>query len=214
MLTIREHSLYLVLSEEYGAGRPVEYIAREAVAGGIDILQMREKRKPREELERLGQTLHDLCRAGGVLFIINDDPVLAAELNAGGVHLGQEDMVGHPAASVRRFLGRDKIIGVSTHSVAQFRQADELDVDYIAFGPVFPTLTKDYTIGPQDIGTVLKMTAKPVVVIGGINTSNVDILLKEGARHVALIRDIMQAEDIAGRVRWYKARLAGRGGKT
>lgn len=214
MRTIPDHSLYLVLSEEYGAGRPLISIAEKAIAGGIDILQMREKHKSSEELIRLGTALSDLCRRNGVTFIVNDDPVLAVELDADGVHLGQEDMMRHAMDDVRRVIGREKIIGLSTHSVEQFQQANGLDVDYIAFGPVFPTQTKDYHIGTGDINAVLKMTSKPVVVIGGINMLNVDVVLKEGATRVALIRDIMQAEDIAARARWYKSILAGMQVKT
>ena len=204
---IRDGSLYLVLSEEYGAGRPLLHIAEQAIAGGIDILQMREKCKSREELLRLGHILASLCKKNGVTFIVNDDPLLAQELDADGVHLGQEDLQQYPINMVRQLIGQDKIIGLSTHSREQFHLANLMDVDYLAFGPIFPTLTKKYHIGVGDVAQVLQTALKPVVFIGGINTDNLDALLAEGASNIALIRDIMQAEDIVSRTMWYKSRL-------
>lgn len=209
---IRDRSLYLVLSEEYGGGRSMTQIAEEAVAGGVDILQMREKHKMRAELLQLGKELAALCRSCDVTFIVNDDPYLAAELDADGVHMGQEDLLQCPIDTVRKIIGKDRILGVSTHSLEQFQQAGEMDADYVAFGPIFPTKTKDYFIGTRDIRQVLRNASKPVFFIGGVTTANLDLLLQEGATNVALIRDIMQAEDIASRTAWYKERMRkGRG---
>lgn len=89
---IKDGSLYLVLSEEYGGAKPLMRIAEEAMAGGVDILQMREKHKSKEELVCLGRRLASLCKKNGVTFIVNDDPLLAKALEADGVHLGQEDI--------------------------------------------------------------------------------------------------------------------------
>jgi thiamine-phosphate pyrophosphorylase len=204
---IKDGSLYLVLSEEYGAGRALLDIAHQAIAGGIDILQMREKHKSPEELLRLGHILASLCKDNGVTFIVNDDPLLARELEADGVHLGQEDLQQYPVNTVRKLIGRNKIIGLSTHSPEQFRRACLLDVDYVAFGPVFPTRTKNYHIGTDDVAEILQTALKPVVLIGGINTNNLDALLAKGESNIALIRDIMQAEDIVAQTKWYKSRL-------
>jgi len=206
-LCIKEHSLYLVLSEEYGNGRSVIDIAMQAVAGGIDILQMREKYKLRRELIALGMKLSELCKQNKVIFIINDDPLLAAKLDADGVHMGQEDMLKWTIEEARQIIGRKKIIGVSTHSMEQFRQANGLDVDYIAFGPIFPTKTKNYSIGMDNMKEVLLTAVKPVVFIGGINLANLDTVLTEGAKNIALIRDVMQAPDIKERVKLYKSKL-------
>lgn len=205
--SIRDGSLYLVLSEEYGAGRSLLDIARQAIAGGVDVLQMREKNKSPEELLKLGSILASLCKDNGVTFIVNDDPLLARELDADGVHLGQEDIRQYPVNTVRKLIGPDKIIGLSTHSLEQFDSANQMDVDYLAFGPIFPTRTKNYSIGDGDVPKVLQKALKPVVVIGGINTNNLEALLAEGASNVALIRDIMQAQDIVSRTKWYKGKL-------
>ncbi|MEN6376202.1 MAG: thiamine phosphate synthase [Smithella sp.] len=204
---IKDGSLYLVLSEEYGGAAPLMGIAEQAIAGGIDILQMREKNKSQEELIGLGRQLAFLCKKNGVIFIVNDDPQLAKNLEADGVHLGQEDIQKYPVNTVRQLIGQDKIIGLSTHSLEQFQAANQMDVDYLAFGPLFPTKTKNYHIGTGDVSRVLQTALKPIVFIGGINTDNLDVLLAEGVSNIALIRDIMQADDIVTRTKWYKNRL-------
>lgn len=207
MQITQDHRLYLVFSEEYGMERPPLSIAQQAIAGGIDVLQLREKRKSREEIVSLGKSLGVLCRKSGVVFIVNDDPHLAHELDADGVHLGQEDIARYPVEEIRRILGPDKIIGLSTHSPEQFHRGNEADIDYLAFGPVFPTQTKDYHIGTGHIENILTRALKPVFLIGGITVANLDIVLAEGATRVALIRNIMQAKDIPARVKWYKDKL-------
>lgn len=202
-----DHSLYLILTEEYGMRRPIVSVAEQAIAGGIDVLQMREKQKSHKELVCLGKALGTLCRKSGVVFIINDDPHLAYELGADGVHLGQEDMAHYTIEKVRGIVGPDRIIGLSTHSPEQFQQGNEADVDYLAFGPVFPTQAKDYHIGTDHVRTLLETAVKPVFLIGGISAANLDCILSAGATRVALIRDIMQAKDIPSRVKWYKDKL-------
>ncbi|MGB2601501.1 MAG: thiamine phosphate synthase [Candidatus Omnitrophota bacterium] len=204
---IKDHSLYLVTSEEYSEGRTSLEIATEAVAGGIDILQMREKTKPRDELIELGSKLSKLCEKTETVFIVNDDPFLANEVEADGVHLGQEDMQKYTLEVVRDIIGKGKIIGTSTHSVEQFETANNSDVDYIAFGPIFPTKTKDYAIGLKDISTVIDMALKPVVFIGGINLDNIDEVMVRGARNIALIRGITAVENIKNKVMKFKQKI-------
>lgn len=207
MRKIHNHSLYLVISEEYGNGRGALEIAKPAIAGGVDIIQLREKHKTKNELAGLGTKLCKLCKETGVIFIVNDDPVLAKDIDADGVHLGQEDIESCPVKSARKILGKGKIIGVSTHSLEQFKKANNENVDYIAFGPIFPTKTKDYHIGTADVGRVLKIARKPVFFIGGITLSNIDEILNKGAGNIALIRGISEADDIAARTREFKDRL-------
>lgn len=200
--------LYLVLTEAYSQGRNVLEIAEEALAGGVDILQMREKARPAEELRPLGRELRALCRKSGALFIVNDDPILAADVDADGVHLGQEDLQAWPLPDVRARLGRDCIVGLSTHSLAQFRDSQALDVDYLAYGPLFPTQAKAYCLGTEEVPAVLAAASKPVFLIGGIDGTNLDSLREMGAPRIALIRDLMQAQDVKARARHYKDRLA------
>lgn len=207
MRRINDSSLYLVISEEYGKHRSALDIAGAAIRGGVDIIQLREKKMMRDELISIGNKLSRLCRENKVIFIINDDPLLAKEVNADGVHLGQEDALKYPIKETRKILGNDKIIGISTHSIDQFIQASQKDYDYIAFGPIFPTKTKDYFLGTADIKEVIGISRRPVFFIGGINLSNMDEILKEGARNIALIRGITEAEDITLRTRGFKNKL-------
>jgi thiamine-phosphate pyrophosphorylase len=210
---INPGSLYLVLSGACGSDRDPLDIAKWAIAGGIDILQMREKDMSPQELSALGTALSCLCRETGIIFIVNDDPRLAVDLDACGVHMGQEDLAACSVDMVRRIVGPHRIIGVSTHNPDQFREALAWDVDYLAFGPVFQTKTKDYHIGTADIRQIVAITSKPVFFIGGIQTANLDILIEKGATNVALIRDIMEAEDVVERTVWYKRKLTGASGR-
>jgi len=207
MAEIKDYSLYLVISEEYGAGKSAMEIARLAVAGKVDIIQMREKNRTRDELVKLACELSRFCKEKRVVFIVNDDPWIAKECDASGVHLGQEDILKYDITGTRKILGKGKIIGVSTHSLAQLNSANEKDIDYIAYGPIFPTKTKDYFLGFKDMKEVLKIARKPVFFIGGINLSNLDEILEQGAKNIAVIRGIIQAEDIIGIAKNFKDRL-------
>ncbi len=209
MRKINSHSLYLVVSEECGHGRRALEIAELAIAGGVDIIQMREKKKSANELLKSGRDLSKLCAENNVIFIINDDPAIAKKTGADGVHLGQEDMSIYPIAMARSIMGENKIIGISTHSLSQFEKANEEDVDYIAFGPVFPTQTKDYCIGTGDVKKVLRIAKKPVFFIGGIDFLNIDELLSMGAENIALIRGITEAEEIVSKTRQFKNKITG-----
>ena len=206
-MNIKNNSLYLVISEEYGKDRSVLEIAEAAIKGGVDMIQMREKDKPREELVDLGKKLSRLCKESDVIFIVDDDPVLAKEVGADGVHLGQEDLNKYSLKEARKLLGPDRIIGISTHSIEQFQNAVGADADYIAFGPIFETKTKDYFLGTKDVKKIAATAAKPVFFIGGINLSNIDIILKEGAKNIALIRGVSEAEDIASATKGFKERM-------
>ncbi len=209
MTGIKDHSLYFVCTEEYGDGRSVVEASRGAIQGGVDIIQMREKHKSREELTRLGKELARICKEAGRIFIVNDDPLLAKETGADGVHLGQEDLKSVSIKDARETLGAEKIIGVSTHSAEEFDTANNSDVDYIAFGPIFPTETKDYSIGTSCVERVLKTARKPVVLIGGITLDNADTLLGLGAKNIAVIRDIIRADDMVERARAFKEKMRG-----
>lgn len=198
------NSLYLVSSEEYSQDKTTLAIAKEAVVGGVDVFQMREKHKTKAKLIVLGKELAKICKTNGVIFIVNDNPEIALEVDADGVHLGQEDVQNFTIEKTRELLGKDKIIGLSTHSIAQFKLANKMDLDYIAFGPIFFTKTKDYTIGIKDIANVLEIAKKPMVFIGGINLENLEFVLKEGAKNIAAIRSIVEAEDIGGRIGDFK----------
>ena len=204
---INDSSLYLIITEEYCCGRPAAEVARRAIAGGVDIIQMREKDKPFNELLAKGKELFSVCKGKGVPFIVNDDPVLARDIGADGIHLGQEDLRRFPIEKARDTLGAGKIIGVSTHSLVQFREAQGWGVDYVAFGPVFPTKTKDYSIGTSDIKAVALPVKKSVFFVGGIDMSNIRQLLTGGCRNIAVMRAITEAENIEDAARCLKKEM-------
>ncbi len=206
-MDIKNYSLYLVISSECGLGRSVLEIAKSAIAAGVDIIQLREKNKDKNELIELACELKELCHKAGVIFIVNDDPYIAKASGADGVHLGQEDLSRLSVNEVRGIVGEDKIIGVSTHSLDEVRKANSQDINYIAYGPVFATETKKYFLGTKDVKEVLSLAQKPVVFIGGINLSNIDEILELGAKNIAVIRGILQAEDIGSCVRDFKNRM-------
>jgi len=206
-MKIKDNSLYLVSGEEYSCGRTTPEVMEAALRGGADIIQLREKNKSHEELLKLGRQVSELCRGNNAIFIVNDDPCLAKELDADGVHLGQEDIKKVPISKAREILGKEKIIGISTHSIGQVREANKLDVDYIGFGPVFATKAKDYFLGTDDISKAVELSEKPVFCIGGIDLSNVDLVLKQGAKNIAVIRSITQAEDVEKTAREFIKKL-------
>jgi thiamine-phosphate pyrophosphorylase len=204
---LKEYTLYLVLSSDSTKGRPVLDIARQAVQSGIDMLQMREKNFSQGNLLSLGEKLLPLCKKQCIPFIVNDNPYLAKTLNADGVHLGQEDIKKYTLKKAREILGPEKLIGISTHSIGEFSAANGQDFDYIAYGPIFPTKTKDYCIGTVGIEEVLKLSSKPVIFIGGINAENMHTIVEKGAKNIAVIRAVTEADDIAKAVQSLKDKL-------
>lgn len=200
-------SLYLVTGAECSRGRTTLEVVEAAIRGGVDIVQMREKSASSADLKELGTKLALICKNSERVFIVNDDPVLAKEVGAHGVHLGQEDIKNFPISKTREILGQEGIIGLSTHSVQEAKDGMASGADYIAFGPVFPTKTKDYFIGKSGIPEVLGFSSKPVVFIGGINGENISELLSLGVRNVAMIRQLTEARDIEEASRGIKEKI-------
>ena len=188
---------------------PVE-IARQVIAGGAAIIQVREKSLPRPELEALARRVAALCREGDVRFIVNDDPELAAAVDADGVHLGQEDLARFGLERARAIVGA-RIIGLSTHSLAQFNAAMAMDVDYASFGPLYPTHAKNYHLGDEAVAGLLAAATRPVVLIGGITREKLPSLVARGCRIAGVIRDVIQAADIPAATAAFRA-IIERGG--
>jgi thiamine-phosphate pyrophosphorylase len=177
--------------------KPPEKVLTEAIEGGVTLFQFREKGEGRlqgdEKLE-LGKKLQRICKENGIPFIVNDDIDLAIELDADGVHIGQED---EDAAMVRKRIG-DKILGVSVHNLEEAEKARNAGADYFGVGPIFPTQTKTDARAVQ--GTVLIEELRdyniPIVGIGGINAENADVVLKAGAAGVSVITAISHADNV------------------
>lgn len=166
--------------------------AEKLVAGGARIIQLREKcASPREFYESAKQAV-ETARKSGIRIIINDRVDIALALKADGVHLGQDDM---PPEKAREILGVDAIIGFSTHTQAQAREALDLQIDYVAFGPIFHTRTKenpDNVVGLDELRDVRNIVGDmPLVAIGGINADNLSSVFDAGANSAAMIGAIV-----------------------
>lgn len=186
-------------------GDDPEPMLRAALAGGAGMVELRDREQPRQQVERSGRTFRRLADTYSALFIVNDDPHLAHELAADGVHLGQDDM---STAEARRILGPNAIIGLSTHTAEQIESAGRQPVDYISVGPIWETPTKEGRAGTglELIAEAARSAALPWFAIGGIDAGNVGAVVEAGARRVCVVRAIRDADDPAAAA----AALAGR----
>jgi len=168
-------------------------VAGQLLESGLAILQLRAKGVGSGEFLRLARRLRELASARGVLFIVNDRVDIALASEADGLHLGQSDI---PVEEARRLLGRDKLIGLSTHNLEQLRQARETTADYLSFGPIFATTTKknaDPPLGLEALKEARGLVEKPLVAIGGIKAENLPAVLACGVESVALISCILKS---------------------
>lgn len=165
-----------------------------AIDGGARIVQYRNKDRDRGKRFALGEELQELCRRRGVIFIVNDDLELAKQLKADGLHLGQED--GDPRTA-RRELGQGKLIGVSTHSLEEALAAQAAGADYIGFGAMFPTRSKDieHLVGPESLAAIRNRITIPIVAIGGITRDNGPRVVDAGADALAVISTVLSHPD-------------------
>ena len=180
-------------------GRDHVAIAGAALAGGADMIQLRDKTKTGNLRDLLPQAraIQSLCRSRGAVFIVNDRVDLAVAADADGAHVGQEDL---PAESARRLLGPRRLLGVSTHDVIQAEKAQLAGADYIGFGPMFATGTKEtgYTPrGLEALRAVRRAVSLPILAIGGIDLENVRSVVEAGATAPAVISAVVAAPDIA-----------------
>jgi len=197
--------LYVLITEELCSGDWLE-VARAAIEGGADCLQLREKHLSDAELLRRARKLADLCHAHGVLCIVNDRPDIARLAGADGVHLGQDDL---PVREARKVVGPDAIIGKSTHNLDQALAAAAESPDYIAVGPMFASATKpqEHIAGPATLGEVTEKLNLPVVAIGGITPENLEQVLQAGAKCVAVCQAVIAQPDPAAAAAAFKEKL-------
>jgi len=187
------NKLYVITESAISRGRSNEEIVRESIAGGAEIIQLREKEWNKAKVKKEAIRLLKVCRENNVLFILNDYVDVALEINADGVHLGQSDM---SISEARRICGDKLIIGLSTHSIEQAVKADKEDIDYITIGPIFKTRSKDYTVGTKIINQIINKINKPLIAIGGINKYNIDSVLEQGVKSVAVISAVVSSDDV------------------
>ena len=194
--------LYLVC----GARPRVERLLASAIAGGVDVVQLREKTASEEELLAHAATFRRECSRLGALLFVNDNPEVALRAGADGVHVGQQDM---PVEEVRELVGEELLIGLSTHSPAEIDAVDASLVDYIGVGPVHATPTKPGrpAVGVELIRYAAAHAPVPFFAIGGLDAGNLDEALAAGASRACVLRALADARDPRAAARALRERL-------
>lgn len=184
--------LYLVVTNPV---KGYEACAEAAVRAGVKFVQLRMKHTPRERILETAKKMRAITAGTPTLFIVNDDPEIAAEADADGVHLGQSDL---PLPVARERFPSLKIFGLSTHSPEQVAAACAVSPDYIGVGPVYATPTKeipDATLGIETMQKMLAAAPCPAVAIGGIDASRLPTVLHAGAKNFAVVRAVCASEN-------------------
>ena len=192
-------ALYAILDPEQISSRSPVSVLRQLLQGGVKMIQLRAKTMSSRDFFHLAQRAREMTTSFDCKLIINDRIDIALGTAADGVHLGQEDL---PLQVGRKLLG-DKLIGISTHSQEQAKEAEANGADYIGFGPLFGTATKNtgYAArGLEMLARIRAAVALPIVAIGGITEANIRNVWQAGADSAAIISDILKAEEVAAKV--------------
>ena len=198
--TIYDCYLYALTPPDIGDGTSSLDRVKESIINqgqGIDALQLRIKKKNDRQISDrqildLGRQIRQLTLESGVLMIMNDRPDLCQILDADGLHLGQDDI---PLEDARKILGSGKIIGISTHTLAQAYEAEQKGADYLGYGPCYPTSTKEDLspkIAFEEIGRLRQTLKIPFFIIGGLSLENLPPALAAGANRIAICAGIYQ----------------------
>ncbi|RDD63670.1 thiamine phosphate synthase [Ferruginivarius sediminum] len=202
-------SLYLVVGAGDTGSRPLEEVVLAAVAGGVTLVQLREKNASTRAMLERAKRLKVLLVPRGVPLIVNDRVDVALAAGADGVHLGQDDM---PPADARRLVGEHMVLGLSVGDENEAETADPALVDYIGIGPAFATGTKadaGSAIGPDGVAALRRRVALPAVAIGGITAANAVALRDSGVEGIAVVSAICAAEDPKSAARELRAAFSG-----
>lgn len=199
-----DYTLYLVTDRELMSCPTVEECVERAIAGGVSVVQLREKSCTSREFYELAVRVKKITAALNVPLIINDRIDICLAADADGVHLGQKDI---PCAAARKILGRDKIIGVSAALPEEARQAELDGADYLGVGAVFSTSTKSDTrpVTPEIIRQIRAAVSIPFVAIGGINKNNIPQLYGLGINGAAVVSAVAAQQDIEAAAREMRA---------
>lgn len=192
--------LYAIIDTSLIALSEAEKTAVEILEGGAKIIQLRAKDAPTGPMLEAARKIRALTVSYGALFMVNDRVDVALLSRADGVHLGNEDI---PAEDARKLLGKNSIIGISTHTRHEALEARKRGADYISFGPVFATKTKKDALSPRGLKALkqaIEAVSIPVVAIGGINEKNLSDVLACGVDATAIISDILTSKDIGAKV--------------
>lgn len=189
---MNDFGLYLVITNPKVG---YEECARAAVKAGVKIIQLRMKHVTKAEIIAEAKKLREVTRGTDTKFIVNDDPEIAALVEADGVHVGQGDM---SPKEVRSRYPQLKIVGLSTHNLEQVRASLSEPIDYIGVGPVYATPTKDIpdpTLGPDTAAEMIRLSKVPAVAIGGLDVETVKSVIAKGAKNFAVVRAVCASED-------------------
>lgn len=187
--------LYLVTDRNQTGGRDLLWVLERALEGGVRAVQLREKNLGGRELFVLAEKTKRLCERYQANLFVNDRVDVALGVDADGVHLGGDSL---PVRAARELLGAEKLIGVSTHSINEAREAEQEKADFILFGPVYSTASKAAYGEPQGLGRLKKVVEKislPVYAIGGVKVGNIAEVKETGVRGIALISAVLSASD-------------------
>ncbi len=193
MKTDIDYSLYLVTDQKLCLGRELIEVVMEAVAGGVSIVQIREKDSDTMAFFQLARAMKKSLEKTNVPLIINDRVDVAIAVGAEGVHVGQTDL---PCSVVREMLGPGKIIGVSINTFDQITEAEKFHINYLSLSPVFPTPTKPDTtpaFGIEGLKKARQKTSRPLITIGGINKNNLNEIIVAGMDGAAVVSAICSA---------------------
>lgn len=199
--------LLLVTDRHRMHGRSLPSVLQQAVEAGLPAVQLRERDLPTSELLRLAQQIRAITSQRAVSLIINDRVDLMLALNLDGVHLRANSL---PVAVVRRMAGADRLIGLSTHSLAEVRQANRDGADYVVFGPIFDTPSKRQfgsPVGLEQLAEACSLSAIPVFAIGGVTGASAPDVLRAWSHGIAVIGSILDREDAAAATRAMMAAL-------
>lgn len=197
MAEFQKAGIYFVTSETMSEGRSTLDIIKSAIAGGISLVQLREKQMPTRKFFELAREARAITSQAGALLIINDRPDIALAVDADGVHLGQDDF---PISEARR-LAPDLIIGSSSHNIEEALLAEQMGASYVNIGPLFPTKTKEWKddfLGMEGLKEISNVVQIPFTVMGGIKKEHIPDLIKNGARTIALVTAITAAKNPDG----------------
>lgn len=188
------YKLYLVTDDQQDLAT-LEHVVEQAVAGGVTMVQVREKHGDVRAFIERAQRVKAILKGTGVPLIINDRVDVALAVDADGLHLGQSDM---PATIARQLIGGNKILGLSIENEQQLEESNHLPIDYIGLSAIFATPTKTNTKkhwGVEGLKKALETTRLPIVGIGGINENNIPELMATGVHGLALVSAICHADD-------------------
>ncbi|MGN7311892.1 thiamine phosphate synthase [Alkalicoccobacillus gibsonii] len=196
---MKDFRLYAITGEEFHPGKELVEVMEQAILGGVDIIQLRDKKSSKLEVLKKAQKLRELTKKYDVPFIVNDHIDVALAVEADGIHVGQDDL---PLADVRKIVGPDMIIGISTHKLEEAKKAEEGGADYIGVGPIFPTNSKEDVVDPVTTSYIQQIETDitiPYVAIGGIKRHNLKEVMAAGAKRVCMITEIVEATDVRAR---------------